>query len=143
MAWIGLLLTLLLLLVILALLVLLPILLLARFLGRRFTPTPWPREELKGLVDPKEVDETLRALKEREARLQRALASPRLLPETQRGLREALLRVQEEREELLGLLDSLAAERLLAQGEENTGLKEKLKALREALARLQTPEGKL
>lgn len=105
----------------------------------RPAPPPWPRAALKGLVDPREVDRALLALGRREAELKRSLASPRLLPETQKALEAALARVRQEREEVLALLESLAAERLLAQGKEELELKERLQALRKALAKLQNP----
>lgn len=95
-----------------------------------FRPKPrgldWARGRLRGLLDWGEVEEE-------------AL----LLPETREELKQALRRIQGQRQRVLALLESLAAERALARGDLEAArrLEARLRDLREVLASLRAKEG--
>lgn len=130
-----------------ALLELLLLLLALLVLALLFRPPPrglaWAKARLKGLLDWEEVEGALRALEAQEKEVAEALEAPHLLPETREELKQALRRIQEWRQRVLALLESLAAERTLARGDLEAArrLEARLEDLREVLASLRAKEG--
>jgi hypothetical protein len=124
-------------------LILMALLLLLAYLVRPGEEWARVRNQLRELLDWREVEAAFRVLKKREEELSEALAAPHLLPETRAELQRALEEVRAKRKRLLALLESLAAERALARGDLEAAkrLEAHLLDLRQVLASLREGKG--